>query len=97
MVLCKPDVPLVVTNKIWDAMSPAQQTAFRAAADKSFDDYTVKFNAQEKEVIVFFKSEGKKIYEPDLAAFRAFAQKKYVEKYGNDWPKGALERINAIK
>ena len=29
--------------------------------------------------------------------FRAYAQKKYVEKYGNDWPKGALERINAIR
>ena len=34
---------------------------------------------------------------PDQNAFRTFAQKKYVEKYGNDWPKGALERINAIK
>jgi hypothetical protein len=29
-------------------------------------------------------------------AFRTHAQKKYLEKYGNDWPKGALERINAI-
>ena len=29
--------------------------------------------------------------------FWAFAQKRYVEKYGSDWPKGALERINAIK
>ena len=27
----------------------------------------------------------------------AFAQKKYVDKYGKDWPKGALEAINAIK
>ena len=25
-----------------------------------------------------------------------FAQKKYVDKYGQDWPKGALERINAL-
>ena len=33
----------------------------------------------------------------DVAAFRAFAQKRYLDKYGNDWPKGALERINAIQ
>ena len=49
------------------------------------------------EALEYFKKEGKKVYTPDLNAFRTFAQKKYVEKYGNDWPKGALERINAIK
>ena len=45
----------------------------------------------------FFKKDGKQVYTPDQNAFRSFAQKRYVEKYGNDWPKGALERINAIK
>ena len=33
---------------------------------------------------------------PDVAAFRDYAQKKYVAKYGGEWPKGALERINAL-
>ena len=61
------------------------------------DDNTAKFNAQEAEVIEYFKKEGKKVYEPDQAAFRSFAQKKYVDQYGKDWPKDALERINAIK
>ena len=42
------------------------------------------------------KAEGKKVYTPDVAAFRTFAQKRYVEKYGRDWPSGALERINAL-
>jgi TRAP-type C4-dicarboxylate transport system substrate-binding protein len=60
------------------------------------DDNTVKFTAQEIEVIEYFKKEGKKVYEPDQNAFRAYAQKKYVEQYGKDWPKDALERINAI-
>jgi TRAP-type transport system periplasmic protein len=87
---------MAISSKIWDAMKPEQQTAFRAAADKSIDDYTTKFNAQEQEALEFFKKEGKKIYTPDLAAFRTTAQKKYQEKYGNDWPKGALEKINAI-
>jgi TRAP-type C4-dicarboxylate transport system substrate-binding protein len=87
---------LCVTTKVWDAMSPAQQAKFQAAAEAAIDDCTAKFNTQEKEVIEFFKAEGKKVYTPDLAAFRDFAQKKYVDKYGKDWPKGALERINAL-
>jgi TRAP-type C4-dicarboxylate transport system substrate-binding protein len=87
---------MVITTKLWDAMSPAQQQRFQAAAEKAVDDYTAKFVGQEKEVVEYFKKEGKKIYTPDIAAFRAFAQKKYVDKYGSEWPKGALERINAL-
>lgn len=87
---------MVITTKIWDAMSPAQQASFQAAAEKAVDDYTAKFVGQEKEVVEYFKKEGKKVYTPDIAAFRTFAQKKYVDKYGNDWPRGALERINAL-
>jgi len=87
---------MVVTSKIWDAMSPAQQASFQSAAEKAVDDYTSKFVAQEKDVLEYFKKEGKKIYTPDIAAFRTYAQKKYVDKYGNEWPKGALERINAL-
>ena len=87
---------MAIRAKIWDAMKPEQQAKFQAAAEKAMDDNTAKFNAQEAEVIAYFKKEGKKVYEPDQSAFRAFAQKKYVEKYGKDWPKGALERINAV-
>jgi TRAP-type transport system periplasmic protein len=87
---------MVMTTKLWDAMSPAQQASFEAAASSSVDAYTAKFVAQEKEVLDEFKKEGKKIYTPDLPAFRSFAQKKYVTKYGSEWPKGALERINAL-
>ena len=87
---------MTITTKIWDAMTPAQQTAIQTAAEKSMADYTAKFNAQEKEALEFFKANGKKVYTPDLNAFRTFAQKKYIDKYGQDWPKGALERINAL-
>jgi TRAP-type transport system periplasmic protein len=85
-----------LSAKVWDAMSPAQQTSFQNAAERAIDDYVVKFSAQEKEVLEFFKADGKKVYTPDLNAFRTFAQKKYLDKYGNEWPKGALERINAL-
>ncbi|MEP6998393.1 MAG: TRAP transporter substrate-binding protein DctP [Betaproteobacteria bacterium] len=87
---------MVITTKLWDAMTPAQQARFQEAAEKAVDNYTAKFVAQEKDVVEYFKKEGKKIYTPDIAAFRTFAQKKYVDKYGSEWPKGALERINAL-
>jgi len=88
---------LTVSKKAWAAMSPAQQAKFRAEADKAFDANAAKYDQQQQEAIDFFKKEGKEVYTPDQNAFRAFAQKKYVEKYGNDWPKGALEKINAVK
>lgn len=88
---------MAIRSKLWDAMKPDQQAKFQAAAEKTMDENTERFKKQEAEVIEYFKKEGKKVYEPDQNAFRTFAQKRYVEKYGKDWPKGALERINAIK
>ena len=88
---------MVISSKIWDAMSAAQKTKMQNAAEKAISDYTAKFNSQEKEILDYFKAEGRKVYTPDVDAFRSHAQKKYVEKYGKDWPKGALERINAIR
>jgi len=87
---------MAVSSKVWDAMKPDQQARFRAAAEKAIDDYTAKFEGQEKDVVAYLKGEGKKVYTPDVAAFRTYAQKRYVDKYGKDWPKGALERINAL-
>ena len=88
---------MAIRSKIWDAMKPEQQAKFQAAADKAMQENTARFNKQEAEVLEYFRKEGKKVYEPDQNAFRAYAQKKYVERYGKDWPKGALERINAIR
>ena len=88
---------LSVSKKAWESLKPAQQAKLRAEADKAFDANAAKYNAQEQEAIEFFKKEGKQVYAPDQNAFRTFAQKKYLDKYANEWPKGAIERINAIK
>ena len=88
---------LAVSKKAWSSLKPEQQAKLRAEADKAFDANAAKYNAQEQEAIEFFKKEGKQVYAPDQNAFRTFAQKRYVDKYGNDWPKGAIERINAVK
>jgi TRAP-type C4-dicarboxylate transport system substrate-binding protein len=88
---------LAVSKKAWSTLKPEQQAKLRAEADKAFDASAAKYNAQEQEAIEFFKKEGKQVYAPDQNAFRSFAQKKYLDKYANDWPKGALERVNAVK
>lgn len=87
---------LTVSKKTWASLKPAEQAKFRAEADKAFDANAAKFDAQANEAIEYFKKEGKKVYTPDQDAFRKFAQKRYLDKYGSDWPKGALEKINAI-
>jgi TRAP-type transport system periplasmic protein len=88
---------LTVSKKAWASLKPAQQTKLRAEADKAFDASAAEYDAQAAETIEYFKKEGKKVYEPDQNAFRAFAQKRYLDKYGNDWPKGAIESVNAVK
>ena len=88
---------LSVSKKAWASLKPAQQAKLRAEADKVFDTSAAEYDTQEKEAIEYFKKQGKQVYTPDQEAFRKFAQKKYLDKYANDWPKGAIEKINAIK
>ncbi len=88
---------LAVSKKAWEGLGPYKQIKLRAEADKIFDANAAKYDAQEKEAIEFFKKEGKQVYAPDQNAFRAFAQKRYLAKYASEWPKGAIEKINAVK
>ncbi len=88
---------LTVSDKAFKAMSPAQQAKFTKAADEAIDFCTKKHLAREKELADFMKAKGLKLYEPDVAAFRKFAQDKYLASdLAKDWPKGMLEKINAI-
>jgi tripartite ATP-independent transporter DctP family solute receptor len=87
-----------VSAKVWDAMTPAQQKDFQEKAEKAIAVSTQKHLAQEKEMIDFFKSAGLEVYSPNVAAFREAAQKKYLASdLAKDWPKGMLERINAVQ
>jgi TRAP-type transport system periplasmic protein len=87
-----------VSAKIWDAMTPAQQASFAAAADTAVAASTEKHLAREQELVAFFKKAGLEVYEPDVAAFRTHAQKKYLASaLAKDWPKGMLDRINAVR
>jgi TRAP-type transport system periplasmic protein len=88
---------LTVAKKTWDEMGAEKQARFQAAADKAIDFSTQKHLAREKELVEVFKTKGLKLYEPDVAAFRKFAQEKYLASdIAKDWPQGMVEKINAL-
>jgi TRAP-type C4-dicarboxylate transport system substrate-binding protein len=86
---------LTISSKVWKAMSPKQQADFQAAADSAIDWSTKEHLKRESELAEFFKSKKVDVYTPDVAAFRTFAQKKYLESdLAKSWPKGMLDKIN---
>jgi tripartite ATP-independent transporter DctP family solute receptor len=88
---------LVVSSKVWNAMSPELQKKFQQAADAAIDFSTEKHLAREKELVAFFRQKGLTIYEPDVAAFRKYAQEKYLASdLAKDWPKDIVAKINAL-
>jgi len=89
---------LTVNMKTWQGMSPARQKAFQAAADKAIAWSTAEHLKREAELADGFRKVGLDIYAPDVKAFREYAQKVYLgSDEAKDWPKGLLEKINALK
>ena len=88
---------LTVSKKVWDEMGEEKQKAFQAAADAAIDFSTEKHLAREKELVELFKGKGLNIYEPDVAAFRKYAQDKYLASdLAKEWPQGMVDKINAL-
>ncbi len=88
---------LVISGKTWNAMTPEQQKAFQAEADKAMKFSEEKHLAQEKALIEEFRAAGLEIHEPDLAAFRKFAQEKYLKSdLAKSWPQGILEKVAGL-
>ena len=88
---------LSINLKAWNAMG-AKQKAVQAAADKAIAWSAAEHAKREAELAEGFRKQGLQVYAPDQNAFRAHAQKVYL---GSDeaksWPKGMLEKINALK
>jgi len=89
---------LTVNLKTWSSMAAAQRKAFQAAADKAIAWSAAEHLKRETELAEGFKKQGLEVYAPDVSAFRAHAQKIYLASdEAKDWPKGMLEKINALK
>ncbi len=88
---------LCISSKAWAAMSPAQQQKFQAATTKAIEWSAAEHQKQEAELVEFLKKQGLQIYAPDVKAFRAHAQKMYLESdLAKSWPKGLIDKINAL-
>jgi TRAP-type C4-dicarboxylate transport system substrate-binding protein len=88
---------LALNMKVWDGLTADQQATMQKAADDAAASITKKILSVEAELVEFFRAEGLKVYTPDVESFRTRAQKMYLEsKFSKDWPKGMLERINAL-
>jgi tripartite ATP-independent transporter DctP family solute receptor len=89
---------LSVNLKTWHSMTPAKQKAFQTAADKAIDWSAAEHLKREAELAESFKKLGLEIYTPNVRAFREHAQKVYLTSdQAKDWPKGMLDKINALK
>jgi len=89
---------LAISAKTWKALSAANRAQLKRAAAEA-----AKFNdenrmREEKELLAFFRSQGIAVTTPDVAAFRKTVQAAYLKsEFAEKWPRGLLERINAVK
>jgi TRAP-type C4-dicarboxylate transport system substrate-binding protein len=89
---------LSVNLKTWNGMSADKQKAFQGAVDKAIAWSAGEHQKREAELAEGFKKQGLQVYAPDLNAFRSHAQKVYLgSDEAKEWPKGMLEKINALK
>jgi TRAP-type transport system periplasmic protein len=87
---------LALSKSVWDAMTPEQQETVQTAADEASSLARERQLALEDELVAFFESEGLRVYEPDVAAFRAKVQADYLaSEYAAEWPDGIVDAINA--
>ena len=88
---------LTISADTWNKLSPEQQQKVQKAADDAIAWSTQQHLKQEEELVASFKEKGLEIYTPDIDAFRAYAQQKYLASdLAKSWPEGLLDKINAL-
>jgi tripartite ATP-independent transporter DctP family solute receptor len=86
------------SSKAFNALKPEQQQKVRIAAEAAARYNNANRVKDEAELVDFFKAQGLKVFTPDVAAFRKSVQEKYMKSaIAATWPKGLLERINAVR
>lgn len=89
---------IAIGKKVYDRFTAEQKATMQKAARESADWILKAQGDKEEELAKFFKDQGMEVYTPDVEAFRRQVQKMYLESaFAKDWPKGMVERINAIQ
>ena len=84
-----------IAKPFWDGLTDEEKAAIEQAeaAAKAYNDATVL--AAEAEAVAFLESQGLTVTTPDVAAFRAQVQEKFLASdFAKTWPEGLLDRIN---
>lgn len=88
---------LTISLETWNGLTPHQQAKVQSAADEAIAWSTAEHQKREADLASFMEEQGLKLYKPDVDAFRAHAQKMYLESdLAKDWPAGMVDRINAL-
>jgi tripartite ATP-independent transporter DctP family solute receptor len=88
---------LAFSKKVWDGLSADQQATVQKAADAAAEQGRQAQLKLEDDLVKFFKDQGLDVYTPDLDAFREHVQQAYLSSdFAKDWPKGMVDKINAI-
>jgi tripartite ATP-independent transporter DctP family solute receptor len=89
---------IAVASKAYNAMTPAQKTKVKAAAQAASAYNNENRIKEEAQIVDFFKQQGLQVVTPDVDAFRKQVQGAYASsEMAKSWPKGIVERINAAK
>jgi len=89
---------IAIANKTWNALSAAQKQKLKAAAQAAAQYNNENRIKEEAQLVAFFKQQGLEVSVPDREAFRKHVQQVYLNSdYAKVWPKGLLERVNAVK
>jgi tripartite ATP-independent transporter DctP family solute receptor len=89
---------IAISNKAWNAMSPAQKQKVKAAALAASSYNNENRIKEEGQLVDFFKQQGLQVTTPDVDAFRKSVQATYLNSdYAKVWPKGLLERVNQAR
>jgi tripartite ATP-independent transporter DctP family solute receptor len=89
---------LSISNKSWTALNAAQKAKVKAAAQAAVAYNNENRLKEEAQIVDYFKQQGLQVGTPDVEAFRRAVQAAYAASdIAKAWPKGLLERINAVK
>ncbi|HTQ76240.1 MAG TPA: TRAP transporter substrate-binding protein DctP [Burkholderiales bacterium] len=89
---------IAIAGKTWSALPGPDRDKVKkaAAAAAKFNDENRE--REERELIEFFRAQGIAVTAPDVGAFRKTVQSAYLNsEFAKQWPRGLLERINAVR
>ncbi|MBP6853630.1 MAG: sialic acid TRAP transporter substrate-binding protein SiaP [Rhodoferax sp.] len=89
---------IALSNKSFNALNFAQKRKVTDAAKAAIAFNNENRIKEEAQLVDFFKQQGLQVTTPDVDAFRKTVQAAYQNsEYAKVWPKGLVERINAVK